>query len=148
METAAVGVAIALDDFGTGYSSLASIEKLPLSRIKLDRSLIASIDTSPRSAVIARSIIGLCHGLGLGITAEGVERAEQFDILVGYRAMTLQGYLLSLPVPAGDLVGLMPRITQKCEELVLQRRGRPAAASAQTGPDAVPDEEIGLAERG
>jgi EAL domain-containing protein (putative c-di-GMP-specific phosphodiesterase class I) len=56
------GVAIALDDFGTGYSSLASLEQLPLTRIKLDRSLIGGIDTSPRSAAIARAVIGMCQG--------------------------------------------------------------------------------------
>ena len=65
------GFAIALDDFGTGYSSLASLEQLPLTRIKLDRSLIASIDSSARSQAIARAIIGMCQGLGLEITAEG-----------------------------------------------------------------------------
>jgi len=138
----AIGVAIALDDFGTGYSSLASIEKLPLTRIKLDRSLIASIDTSPRSAVIARSIISLCQGLGLAITAEGIERAEQFDILVGYPAMYMQGYLLSRPVSRDSLIGLMPGITRQCEDLVLQRKARPPsagphlpAAVAVSGPE-------------
>jgi diguanylate cyclase (GGDEF)-like protein len=71
------GFGIALDDFGTGYSSLTSLEQLPLSRIKLDRSLIASIDSSARSAAIARAIIELCSGLELEVTAEGVERPTQ-----------------------------------------------------------------------
>ena len=74
----AIGVAIALDDFGTGYSSLASLQQLPLTRVKLDRSLIAGIDDSARSASIARATIALCRGLGLEVTAEGVERLEQF----------------------------------------------------------------------
>ncbi len=94
----AKGVAIALDDFGTGYSSFSSLEKLPLTRVKLDRSLIASIDVSPRSAAIARGIIGMCQGLGLEITAEGVERPSQLALLVGHRLMYLQGYLLAAPV--------------------------------------------------
>ena len=72
------GVAIALDDFGTGYSSFASLEQLPLTRIKLDRSLIADIDSSPRSAAIAHAIVAMCQELGLDITAEGIERPEQF----------------------------------------------------------------------
>src|SRR6202140_5800884 len=57
----ALGVAIALDDFGSGYSLLTSLEQLPLSRVKLDRTLIESVDSNPRSAAIARSIIALCH---------------------------------------------------------------------------------------
>src|SRR5262249_57861548 len=59
------GIAIALDDFGAGLSSLASLQQLPLSRIKLDHSLVASIDSSARSVSVARAIIQLCHHLGL-----------------------------------------------------------------------------------
>ena len=89
------GIAIALDDFGTGFSSLASLEQLPLTRIKLDRSLIASIDTNARSASIAKAIIQLCQGLGLQITAEGIERLEQLAPLVGYPRTVCAG------LPAG-----------------------------------------------
>jgi diguanylate cyclase (GGDEF)-like protein len=113
------GVAIALDDFGAGYSSLASLEQLPLTRIKLDRSLVAGIDTSPRSAAIARAIIGLCQGLGLEVTAEGVERPEQFALLLGYRAMYLQGYLLSHPVTRDELLPVMANLSRRMEELLL-----------------------------
>jgi diguanylate cyclase (GGDEF)-like protein len=116
------GVAIALDDFGTGYSSLASLEQLPLSRIKLDRSLIAGIDTSSRSAAIARAIIGLCHGLGLEVTAEGVERPEQFALLLGHRSMYLQGYLLSHPVTRDELLPAMADVSRRAEELLLRSR--------------------------
>jgi EAL domain-containing protein (putative c-di-GMP-specific phosphodiesterase class I) len=123
------GVAIALDDFGTGYSSLASLEQLPLTRIKLDRSLIAGIDTSPRSAAIARAIIGLCHGLGLEVTAEGVERAEQFALLLGHRAMYLQGYLLSHPVPRDELLPVMANLGRRMEELLLQSKPGMQAAN-------------------
>jgi diguanylate cyclase (GGDEF)-like protein len=113
------GVAIALDDFGTGYSSLASLEQLPLSRIKLDRSLIAGIDTSPRSAAIARAIIGMCQGLGLEITAEGVERPEQFALLLGHPGMYLQGYLLSRPVSRDDVLPAIVNVAQRSQELLL-----------------------------
>jgi diguanylate cyclase (GGDEF)-like protein len=116
------GVAIALDDFGTGYSSLASLEQLPLTRIKLDRSLIAGIDSSPRSAAIARAIIGLCHGLGLEVTAEGVERREQFALLLGHRAMYLQGYLLAHPVSRDELLPVMADLGRRAEELLLTAR--------------------------
>jgi diguanylate cyclase (GGDEF)-like protein len=93
------GFGIALDDFGTGYSSLTSLEHLPLSRIKLDRSLIASIDTSLRSAAIARAIIDLCAGLSLEVTAEGVERPQQLAWLMNSPALTVQGFLLSDSLP-------------------------------------------------
>jgi diguanylate cyclase (GGDEF)-like protein len=113
-----LGVAIALDDFGTGYSSLASLEQLPLTRIKLDRSLIAGIDTNPRSAAIARAIIGMCQGLGLEITAEGVERSEQFALLVGQPAMYLQGYLLARPVARDDVLAALPKVNAHTQQLV------------------------------
>ena len=67
----ALGVAVALDDFGIGYSSLTSLEQLPITRVKLDRLLVAGVDTNPRSAAIVRSIVALCHGLGLQVVAEG-----------------------------------------------------------------------------
>jgi diguanylate cyclase (GGDEF)-like protein len=95
-----LGVSIALDDFGTGYSSLASLENLPLTRVKLDRSLIASIDTSERSLAIARAIIGLCENLHLEVTAEGIERPQQLALLLSHRSMSLQGFLLDRPMPA------------------------------------------------
>jgi diguanylate cyclase (GGDEF)-like protein len=113
------GVAIALDDFGTGYSSISSVEQLPLTRIKLDRSLIAGIDTSPRSAAIARAIIGMCQGLGLEITAEGVERPEQFALLAGQPGMNLQGYLLAYPVSRDDLLAAMTQATTRSQQLLL-----------------------------
>ena len=114
------GVAIALDDFGSGYSSLASLEQLPLTRVKLDRSLIAGIDTNPRSAAIARAIIDMCHGLGLEITAEGVERPEQFALLLSSPGMYLQGYLLSHPVGRDDVLAARVSVNRCAHELLLR----------------------------
>jgi diguanylate cyclase (GGDEF)-like protein len=93
-----LGVAVALDDFGTGYSSLASLAQLPITRVKLDRTLIEGIDRNPRSAAIARSVIALCHGLGLDVVAEGVERAGQLALLAQCEPITVQGFLLAPPV--------------------------------------------------
>jgi diguanylate cyclase (GGDEF)-like protein len=112
-------VRIALDDFGTGYSSLTSLEQLPLSRIKLDRSLIASIDTSSRAAAIARAIIDLCAGLGLEVTAEGIERPQQLAWLLGNRGMFLQGYLLSDAVPFADVLQVKASLVAKLQDLLL-----------------------------
>jgi EAL domain-containing protein (putative c-di-GMP-specific phosphodiesterase class I) len=113
----ALGVAVALDDFGTGYSSLASLQRLPLTRVKLDRSLIAGIDDNARSASIARATIALCRGLGLEVTAEGVERVEQLAMLLPHRAISLQGYLFARPVSARDLLPLLERLPAQCHEL-------------------------------
>ena len=117
-------IAIALDDFGTGYSSLASLENLPLTRIKLDRSLIASIDSSARSSAITTALIGLCKELGLEITAEGIERPAQFAALAEYRSIHLQGYLISKPV-SGDAVILAKRmIPAIMQDLLLSEPGK------------------------
>jgi diguanylate cyclase (GGDEF)-like protein len=113
------GFGIALDDFGTGYSSLTSLEQLPLSRIKMDRSLIASIDSSPRSAAIARAIIDLCSGLGLAVTAEGVERPAQLSWLLGNRSIYLQGYLLSEAVSFDEVLRSRSTLAPKLHSLLL-----------------------------
>jgi predicted signal transduction protein with EAL and GGDEF domain len=123
-----LGVAIALDDFGTGYSSLASLEQLPLTRIKLDRSLIAGIDTNPRSAAIARAIIGMCQGLGLEITAEGVERSEQFALLVGQPAMYLQGYLIARPVARDEVLAALPKVNAHTQQLLVRSQSMEPSA--------------------
>jgi len=112
------GIAIALDDFCIGFSSLASVQLLPLSRIKLDRSLIASIDTNPRSAAIARAIIQLCQGLGLAVTAEGIERPEQLAPLVGYPGLHAQGYLLTRPQPPDQVLAVMATLPTLTRALV------------------------------
>jgi diguanylate cyclase (GGDEF)-like protein len=136
------GVAIALDDFGTGYSSLASLEKLPLTRIKLDQSLIASIDTSARSAAIARAIIGLCHGLGLEMTAEGIERAEQLPLLIGQRSMYLQGFLFSPPVSRDELLPVMRNLPQRLRALALPPEPGRAAEAARPADPARPRSNV------
>jgi diguanylate cyclase (GGDEF)-like protein len=95
-----MGVSIALDDFGIGYSSLTSLEQLPITRVKLDRMLVEGVDSNPRSAAIVRSIIALCHGLGLQVVAEGVERPAQLEFLSHCGPVGVQGYLLAYPVEA------------------------------------------------
>jgi diguanylate cyclase (GGDEF)-like protein len=97
-----LGVSIALDDFGIGYSSLTSLEQLPITRVKLDRMLVEGVDTNPRSAAIVRSIVALCHGLGLQVVAEGVERPAQLEFLAHCGPLGVQGYLLAYPVEASQ----------------------------------------------
>ena len=112
-------ISVALDDFGSGYSSLSSLERLPLTRVKLDRSLIDTIDISARSLAIARAIIGLCENLGLEVTAEGIERPEQLALLLGNPAMTLQGYLLSHPVKSEALPGVLASLRERLQSLLI-----------------------------
>ncbi|MGA9366833.1 MAG: GGDEF domain-containing phosphodiesterase, partial [Steroidobacteraceae bacterium] len=95
-----LGISIALDDFGIGYSSLTSLEQLPINRVKLDRMLVEGVDSNPRSAAIVRSIVTLCHGLGLQVVAEGVERPAQLEFLSHCGPISVQGYLLAHPVEA------------------------------------------------
>jgi diguanylate cyclase (GGDEF)-like protein len=121
-ELRACGIGIALDDFGTGFSSLASLELLPLTRVKLDRSLIARIDGSKRALAIARAIITLCESLDLEITAEGVERPEQLIPLLNVRSMFVQGYLLASPVPADKLLPIVAGMPERMPSLLLEGR--------------------------
>jgi EAL domain-containing protein (putative c-di-GMP-specific phosphodiesterase class I) len=127
-----IGVAIALDDFGTGYSSLASLQQLPLTRVKLDRSLIADIDESARSASVARATIALCRSLDLEVTAEGIERLGQFAMLLPHRAISLQGYLFSRPVSGDELLPLLTRLPGQLRELVQLSQGLPVPVHAET----------------
>ena len=113
------GVSIALDDFGIGYSSLASLEQLPLTRVKLDRALIASVHTSSRLAAIAKALVALCHGIELEVTAEGIECLEQLTLLSDLAPIYLQGFLLARPVPADQVLSLMAMLPDHLASLLL-----------------------------
>jgi diguanylate cyclase (GGDEF)-like protein len=120
----ALGVGVALDDFGIGYSSLTSLEQLPITHVKLDRQLVASVDTNPRSAAIVHSIVALCHGLGLQVVAEGVERSAQLEFLSHCGPIAVQGFLLAQPVEAGAV---------PAEAVAAARRARAHLAGATPG---------------
>jgi diguanylate cyclase (GGDEF)-like protein/PAS domain S-box-containing protein len=96
------GVRLAIDDFGTGYSSLSRLAALPISMLKVDRSFLTGIPGSPEAESLLRSIIGLGRGLGLGPVVEGVETAEQLAFAIGAGALSVQGFLLGRPAPAGE----------------------------------------------
>jgi EAL domain-containing protein (putative c-di-GMP-specific phosphodiesterase class I) len=95
----ALGISIAMDDFGTGYASLATLQAFPFDKIKIDRSFVGQVETSPQAAVIVRAVLGLGRSLGIGVVAEGVETAEQMRFLVGENCEELQGYLFGKPQP-------------------------------------------------
>jgi predicted signal transduction protein with EAL and GGDEF domain len=98
-----LGVRIALDDFGTGYSSLSYLRRFPFDKIKIDRSFVQELHTRHDSQVIVRAIRDMAQGLGMTVTAEGVETVEQAERLRRTGCEELQGFLYSRPKPAGEL---------------------------------------------
>lgn len=99
----AIGVRFALDDFGTGYSSLLYLRSFPFDRIKIDRSFVRSIETAADAASIVHAIVSLGRGLGMKVTAEGVETAEQQLFLRAAGVHSLQGFRFGKPEPAGSI---------------------------------------------
>ena len=99
-----LGVSLAIDDFGTGYSSLAQLRRLPLDTLKIDRSFITDLGDSDELRIIVTSIVTMAHAIGLDVVAEGVETAQQFDILKELGCDHAQGYYLSKPTSLDQLL--------------------------------------------
>jgi len=95
-----LGVRIAMDDFGTGYSSLSSLSRLPVDRLKLDRSLIHRMTLDRKGAAVVRLIVSLGAELDMEVIAEGVETEEQLRMLTDFGCPQAQGYLLGRPMAA------------------------------------------------
>lgn len=105
----ALGVKLALDDFGTGYSSLSYVRRFSLDMLKIDKSFIDGIDSSPEDRAIVEHVVGMANALGMTTVAEGVERPEQLAWLRRLGCRLAQGYVLSRPLPADDLEALLQR---------------------------------------
>jgi diguanylate cyclase (GGDEF)-like protein len=99
----ALGVRLALDDFGTGYSSLLYLRRFPFDKLKIDRSFVHSIERAADAAAIVHAVVSLGRGLGMKVTAEGVETAEQQLFLRAAGVHMMQGYRFGRPGTAADI---------------------------------------------
>jgi len=101
------GIRIAIDDFANGYSALPYLRELPVDEVKINRHFVEPILSDPRAANVVRAVIDLAGGLGLTPIAEGIENAETANWLSEHGCRIGQGYFLSPPVPAGQLVSML-----------------------------------------
>lgn len=105
-------ITLALDDFGTGYSSLSYLKRFPFDIIKIDRSFITDFVTNTDDAAIVRAIIAMAHNLKMKVTAEGVEKPEQYLFLKQYGCDEVQGYLFYPPLSEADISVVLENHTQ------------------------------------
>ncbi len=103
----AAGIRVAIDDFGTGYSSLAYLKALPLDYLKIDKRMAQDITGTARDRIVVRGVIDMARSLGLSVVAEGVETAEQLDLLAREGCNFYQGYLCAEPLTDAALAELL-----------------------------------------
>jgi diguanylate cyclase (GGDEF)-like protein len=99
----ALGCTVSIDDFGAGFTSLASLGKLAVGEVKLDRSFLTTLDRDPESRALVAATINLAHALGLHVVAEGVEERATLDLLTTLGCDLAQGYYIAKPTPASEL---------------------------------------------
>ncbi|MFC4655508.1 MULTISPECIES: putative bifunctional diguanylate cyclase/phosphodiesterase [Rheinheimera] len=102
-----MGIRVSIDDFGTGYSSLGYLRKMPIDKIKIDRSFVTEMATNDSDMMIIKTMVTLAHGLGKRILAEGVENQAQLEVLRALSCDAIQGYLLAKPLPEQDALALL-----------------------------------------
>jgi EAL domain-containing protein (putative c-di-GMP-specific phosphodiesterase class I) len=109
-----LGVGIAIDDFGTGYSSLSYLGRLPVNRLKIDRSFVQGVPSNQEAATVVMAIVQLAHNLQLKVVAEGVETQAHEDFVRKIDCTYAQGFFYSEPLNAAELASLNSRQTE-CE---------------------------------
>ena len=102
-----MGIKIYMDDFGTGYSSLSYLHRFPVDGLKIDRSFISRMDANGDNQEIVKTIITLAHSLGMNVTAEGVETADQLGVLRGLGCEYAQGYFFAKPMQSTNVKPLL-----------------------------------------
>ncbi|RRS02683.1 EAL domain-containing protein [Aquabacterium soli] len=107
-----LGIEISIDDFGTGYSSLAYLTSLPISELKIDRSFVRDLGTTPQSSAVVSAIIALARALGLRVIAEGVEQVSQMEVLYNLGCQICQGFLFARPMPPQDIDDWLQQLQQ------------------------------------
>jgi EAL domain-containing protein (putative c-di-GMP-specific phosphodiesterase class I) len=100
----AAGFTIALDDFGTGYSSIAYLEQLNFDTLKVDRSFVSGVRLSPKRHTLLRAMVQMAHGLDLRVVCEGIETAEDMQLMHELQCDLMQGYRFDRPLAINDLV--------------------------------------------
>jgi EAL domain-containing protein (putative c-di-GMP-specific phosphodiesterase class I)/two-component sensor histidine kinase len=111
-ELRALGVRLAIDDFGTGYSSLAHLKRFDADSLKIDRAFVDGLGRDARDTEIVRAIVGIGQSLNIELIAEGVEHAEQLELLLELGCRKMQGYFWSAPVRSGRLLETIERIAR------------------------------------
>ena len=101
------GISIAIDDFGTGYSSLSYLKTLPIDSLKIDRGFVKDICSDENDQKIVQTLISMAHSMGMRVVAEGVEDRDQSELLGKYAVDEIQGYLLSRPVAADEVLSMI-----------------------------------------
>jgi len=139
VELTALGIGVSVDDFGIGYTSLSQLRSVPVAEVKIDRSFVTDLDTDGPNQAIVRSVIALAHGLGLRVTAEGVETPAVSDWLADAGCDDAQGYLFARPTAWPHLLDLY---------LNPRGSGRHARAELTTVAEATPTEPAPLSTGG
>ena len=101
------GLRLAIDDFGTGYSSLEYLGRLPVNRIKIAQSFMLSLTSRSLNGTIVKTAISMAHELGLDAIVEGVETAEQVELIRSWGGHEVQGFYFCNPMRAGDVAALL-----------------------------------------